>query len=139
MDPVEAVRVAVVAQELVQALAPVATAVAVLVQVLAPVATAVAVAQVASPVVVAREDSPEHQQGLLPEALREDAGVGGPEEAVVPVAPVGVVVRVGDRLVPESLVGRSVVNSTIWKLRPLAECGFPKGRARLYDCPVGPR
>ena len=106
-----------VAQVGAQALVPADTPVAEVGQVLVPAGMPVAeVAQVAVQVAV-RADSREPRQGRRREVLPADAGVVDLAE-VAPVVPVDAVVPAVDRRVPESRVGRSVVNSTIWKLRP---------------------
>lgn len=128
MGPVEVPRAGVAGRGLARVLVPVAT----------PVAEAPVVVRVVHPV-VGRAVSRERQPERPPEVLPRDEAAEAQEEAVVPVVLVDVVAPAGDRRVPASRVGRSVVNSTTWKLRPLAECGFLKGKAKLYDCHVGPR
>lgn len=118
---------------------PVGTVVAQAARVLVRVGTAVAeVAPVARPVAVRADSQEPRQEGQLA-VLPRDVVEEAPEGAVVPVALVDEVVPVGGQRVHANHVVRSDANSTIWKLRPLAECGFPRGRVRQYDCLAGPR
>lgn len=128
-DPVEAVRVVEADQGAGQELVPVVTAVAAVARELVPAGTPEPEVVPAARPVAVRADSREHQQEHQQEVPQGDAGAAAPE-AVVPVVRVDVVVPADDRRVPASRVARSVASSTIWKLRPLAECGSPRETAR---------